>query len=167
MTAPAPRRRSRSWLAVLPLLVWPGYLFYLSRAPVPAFDSLIRDAGVVRESDEREGGRWGSDYVELEVFTGERLVELHVSGGLRDPIPQPGDSVVAWSARRGRINRVWQLDHDGRRVLSYERARRVAANGRRLGRALGWFALGTVAMLALLAGLASRAAPPSPTRSEP
>ena len=173
--SPAPRAHPSRWGAwgvVLLLLCWAAYLYFGSRAPAPPSDPPRRDSGVVRES--HVGGRGSRSmeetYVELEIFTGERLMEVRAPYGLAllGEIPQPGDSVVVWTTPRGGTRRVWQMEVNGRQVFSLAQARRAIGNRRSFGRSLAVLILGAAVLMAVIAVLTPMPAsvrPPEPRAS--
>lgn len=151
------RKRSWGWLAGLPLLLWPLYLLHLGRVDVPAFNELRRERGVVQQVHE-SSSRWGDSYVSMRVFTGERVLTVHAPSWLRAAdVPRLGDTVEVWTAfKNNRARRAWQMDLEGRRVLSYARSVRAARNRRRTSRTLAYVALGTVLLLTLAAAFSPR-----------
>jgi hypothetical protein len=158
---------------MLPMLGLTAYMFFASAAPLPPRTAPPpqRDSGVVRESHETStrGGSVSEDFVELEIFTGERLMVVRAPTWpwRRSPIPRPGDTVVVWTTPRGVTYRAWQMEVNGRRVFSETQARHRAVKRqsgmRMLALVLAGFTLFFGLLIAFTPGLAPVPAPPPRT----
>lgn len=93
------------------------------------------------------------------------MLSLRVPGWApsRADVPRVGDTVQVWTTRASsRWRRVWQMDLNGRRVISYAQSVRAARNRSATSRTLAYVALGTVLLLTLAAAFSSRTAPSRP-----
>lgn len=148
-----------------------AYMYFASPTPPPPRSAPLpqRDSGVVRESHETSsrGGSVSEDFVELEIWTGERLMEVRAPTWpwRHSPIPRPGDTVVVWTTPRGGAYRAWQMEVNGRRVFSQAQARRHAVKQQSAMRMLALVLAGFTLFFGLLIAFTPASAVTPPPRT--